>query len=41
MLGVITIGLGFIMLSFTRTLWMFYASIILIAFGGGGCTALS
>ena len=38
--GVITIGLGFIMLSFTRTLWMFYASIILIAFGGGGCTGV-
>ncbi|MEW6334087.1 MAG: MFS transporter, partial [Thermodesulfobacteriota bacterium] len=38
--GVITIGIGFIMLSFTRTLWMFYASIILIAFGGGGCTGV-
>jgi OFA family oxalate/formate antiporter-like MFS transporter len=38
--GVITIGLGFFMLSFTRTLWMFYASIILIAFGGGGCTGI-
>ena len=40
LLGVITIGLGFIMLSFTRTLWMFYASIVLIAFGGGGCTGV-
>jgi MFS family permease len=40
MLGVITIGLGFIMLSFTRALWMFYASIVLIAFGGGGCTGV-
>jgi MFS family permease len=40
LLGVITVGLGFIMLSFTRTLWMFYASIILIAFGGGGCTGV-
>jgi sugar phosphate permease len=38
--GVITIGIGFIMLSFTRSLWMFYASIILIAFGGGGCTGV-
>jgi MFS family permease len=38
--GVITVGIGFIMLSFTRTLWMFYASIILIAFGGGGCTGV-
>ena len=40
LLGVITIGLGFIMLSFTRSLWMFYASIVLIAFGGGGCTGV-
>ena len=40
LLGVITVGLGFIMLSFTRTLWMFYASIVLIAFGGGGCTGV-
>ena len=38
--GVITIGLGFILLSFTHSLWMFYASIILIAFGGGGCTGV-
>jgi MFS family permease len=40
LLGVITVGLGFIMLSFTRTLWMFYASIVMIAFGGGGCTGV-
>ncbi len=40
LLGVITVGFGFIMLSFTRTLWMFYASIVLIAFGGGGCTGV-
>jgi MFS family permease len=39
-LGVATIGFGFIALSFTRSLWMFYASFILIAFGGGGCTAV-
>jgi sugar phosphate permease len=38
--GVITVGIGFIMLSFTRELWMFYASIVLIAFGGGGCTGV-
>jgi OFA family oxalate/formate antiporter-like MFS transporter len=38
--GVITVGIGFIMLSFTQELWMFYASIILIAFGGGGCTGV-
>ncbi len=38
--GVITIGLGFIALSFTKSLWMFYGCFILIAFGGGGCTAV-
>jgi OFA family oxalate/formate antiporter-like MFS transporter len=40
MWGVITVGLGFVLLSFTHSLWMFYASIILIAFGGGGCTGV-
>jgi OFA family oxalate/formate antiporter-like MFS transporter len=39
-LGVITIGLGFFLLSFTKTLWMLYASIVLIAFGSGGCTGV-
>ncbi|MEI7671230.1 MAG: MFS transporter [Deltaproteobacteria bacterium] len=39
-LGVITIGLGFFMMSATQSLWMFYASFVLIAFGGGGCTAV-
>jgi MFS family permease len=38
--GVITIGLGFLMLSMTWSLWMFYGSIILIAFGGGGCATV-
>ena len=38
--GVLAIGLGFFLLSFTRTLWMFYASITLIAFGAGGCTGV-
>ena len=38
--GVITIGVGFGLLSLTQTLWMFYAGFILIAFGGGGCTAV-
>jgi len=38
--GVFTIGVGFLMLSLTQTLWMFYASIVLIAFGGGGCTGV-
>ena len=35
--GVITIGLSFFMMSVTQSLWMFYASFVLIAFGGGGC----
>lgn len=38
--GVSTVGLGFLILSLTQTLWMLYAGIILIAFGGGGCTAV-
>ena len=38
--GVITIGFGFILLSFTQSLWLFYASILLIALGGGGCAAV-
>ncbi len=38
--GVIAIGLGFILLSWTNSLWMFYGCFILIAFGGGGCTAV-
>ena len=38
--GIFTIGVGFLLLSLTRTLWMFYAGIVLIAFGGGGCTGV-
>ncbi|HRR41599.1 MAG TPA: MFS transporter, partial [Syntrophales bacterium] len=38
--GVITIGLGFVLLSYTRSLWLFYGSILLIALGGGGCAAV-
>ena len=40
LLGVLTIGAGFILLSQTQSLWLFYTSIILIAFGGGGCTGV-
>jgi OFA family oxalate/formate antiporter-like MFS transporter len=40
LLGVMTVGIGFILLSLTQSLWLFYASIILIAFGGGGCTGV-
>ncbi len=38
--GVVTVGLGLILLSATQSLWMFYAGFILIGFGGGGCTAV-
>lgn len=38
--GVITVALGLVLLSFTRSLWMFYASFILIGFGGGGCASV-
>jgi OFA family oxalate/formate antiporter-like MFS transporter len=40
LLGVIAIGAGFILLSFTQSLPMFYSSIILIAFGVGGCATV-
>ena len=39
-LGVFTIGVGFLLLNLTQALWMFYACIFLIAFGGGGCTGV-
>ena len=32
--GVVTVGLGLILLSVTQSLWMFYAGFILIGFGG-------
>jgi sugar phosphate permease len=38
--GLFTVGVGFLLMSLTKTLWMFYASIILIGFGGGGCTGV-
>lgn len=38
--GMITIGFGLILLSFTKSLPMFYASFLLVAFGSGGCTAV-
>jgi OFA family oxalate/formate antiporter-like MFS transporter len=40
LLGVIAVGLGFFVLSLTRSLWMFYGSFILIGFGGGGCSTV-
>ena len=36
--GIITVGLGYILLGFTQSLAVFYASLLLIAFGAGGCT---
>ncbi len=38
--GVITVGLGLILLGFTRSLPTFYCSILLISFGSGGCTSV-
>jgi MFS family permease len=38
--GTITVGIGFILMSTTQSLFMFYASMVLIAFGGGGCTSV-
>ena len=38
--GVFTVGLGFLLLSQTRTLAMFYTSFVLLAFGAGGVASL-
>jgi len=38
--GSIVIGVGLLMLSFTKSLAMFYAAFLLIAFGAGGCTSV-
>jgi sugar phosphate permease len=38
--GVIAVGLGLILLGFTRSLLTFYGAIILISFGAGGCTTV-
>jgi len=38
--GTIITGLGLILLSFTRSLPMFYVSFLLLALGAGGCMAL-
>jgi len=38
--GTAIIGLGLLCLSLTRTLSMFYASFLLLAFGAGGCTSV-
>ena len=38
--GIVITGLGLILLAFTCSLSMFYASFILLAFGAGGCTSV-
>lgn len=38
--GMIILGAGLILLSYTQSLIMFYAAMILIAFGAGGCTGV-
>ena len=38
--GAIFVGLGLILLSFTRSLSMFYASFLLLGLGAGGCTSV-
>jgi len=38
--GTITVGSGLILMSATQSLLMFYGAMVLIAFGGGGCTSV-
>lgn len=38
--GIIIIGLGLLLLSFTQSLIMFYSIFLLISFGAGGCAAV-
>jgi len=38
--GVVPLGAGFLLLSLTQHLRMFYGSFILLAFGAGGCTSV-
>jgi MFS family permease len=38
--GVITVGIGLLILSRTQTLLVFYLSFLLTSFGAGGCTAV-
>jgi MFS family permease len=38
--GIFMVGVGFLAMSLTETLWMLYASIVLIGLGGGGCTGV-
>jgi MFS family permease len=38
--GVLAVGCGLLLLSYTRSLAMFYAAFLLLAFGAGGCTSV-
>ena len=38
--GVITVGIGLILLGFTKSLLMFYSAILFISFGSGGCATV-
>lgn len=38
--GTITVGFALILLSLTQSLFMFYASFLLLSFGAGGCTSV-
>lgn len=40
LLGTMTAGFGLILLSFTRSLTMFYGAFLLLSFGAGGCTSV-
>jgi MFS family permease len=40
LLGVITVGLGLVLLSWTRSILTFYTAFLLLALGAGGCTAV-
>jgi len=38
--GVLAVGCGLLLLSYTRSLAMFYGAFLLLAFGAGGCTSV-
>lgn len=40
MAGSIIVGVGFVLLGFTRSIAMFYGAFLLLAFGAGGCTSV-
>ena len=40
LIGTFTVGLGLILLSFTQSLFMFYVSFLILAFGAGSCAGV-